>query len=242
MKSIRFFIPAILLFFSASVLNAQEKIQTPKHNDVNSALIKNEETEMNWYAVKDTTKIEIGKVITKISRAANEVNITTTVKMKGAPADWTDETSAKLPNLAPVKHSSFNMQRDMVLNFGKEVTGYYLDKASNKKTEINEKTSEDFFDSNIYPQLIRWLPLKENYKTNIAIYDYNPKKSGVLKVNIQNTEKGMFKNIPVWIVKTTDGITDHKVITTFYIDLKTRQLLKQEMDMGPRKMLMERVK
>ena len=122
------------------------------------------------------------------------------------------------------------------------MTGYYLDKASNKKTEINEKTSEDFFDSNIYPQLIRWLPLKENYKTNIAIYDYNPKKSGVLKVNIQNTEKGMFKNIPVWIVKTTDGITDHKVITTFYIDLKTRQLLKQEMDMGQRKMLMERVK
>lgn len=52
----------------------------------------------------------------------------------------------------------------------------------------------------------------------------------------------MFKNIPVWIVKTTDGITDHKVITTFYIDLKTRQLLKQEMDMGQRKMLMERVK
>ena len=241
MKSIRFFIPAILLFFSASVLNAQDKTQSPKHNDVNSTLIKNEETEMNWYAVKDTTKIEIGKVITKISRASNEVNITTTVKMKGAPSDWTDETSAKLPSLAPVKHSSFNMQRDMVLNFDKEVTGYYLDKASNKKTEINEKTPEDFFDSNIYPQLIRWLPLKENYKTNIAIYDYNPKKSGVLKVNIQSTEKGMYKNTPVWIVKTTDGITDHKAITTFYIDTKTRQLLKQEMDMGPRKMLVEKV-
>ncbi|WP_407488792.1 hypothetical protein [Elizabethkingia anophelis] len=52
----------------------------------------------------------------------------------------------------------------------------------------------------------------------------------------------MFKNTPVWIVKITDVITDHKVITTFYIDIKTRQLLKQEMDIGPRKMLMERVK
>ncbi|MDQ8747270.1 MULTISPECIES: hypothetical protein [Elizabethkingia] len=52
----------------------------------------------------------------------------------------------------------------------------------------------------------------------------------------------MFKNIPVWIVKTADGITNHKVITTFYIDLKTHQLLKQKMDMGPRKMLMEKVK
>ncbi|MCP1251648.1 MULTISPECIES: DUF3108 domain-containing protein [Elizabethkingia] len=242
MKSVRFLIPAILLLLTASGFKAQEKTQSPKHNDVNSALIKNEETEMNWYAVKDTTKIEIGKVITKIARTPNAVNITTTVKMKGAPSDWTDETSAKLPNLAPVKHSSFNMQRDMVLNFGKEITGYYLDKATNKKTEINEKNQEDFFDSNIYPQLIRWLPLKENYKTDIAIYDYNPKKSGVLKVNIQSTEKGMYKNTPVWIVKTTDGITDHKAVTSFYIDIKTRQLLKQEMDMGPRKMLMERVK
>ncbi|PUB33654.1 hypothetical protein C8J95_103253 [Elizabethkingia sp. YR214] len=52
----------------------------------------------------------------------------------------------------------------------------------------------------------------------------------------------MYKNTPVWIVKTTDGITDHNAITTFYIDTKTRQLLKQEMDMRPRKMLMERVK
>ncbi len=84
--------------------------------------------------------------------------------------------------------------------------------------------------------------MKENYKTDIAIYDYNPTKSGVLKVNIQSTEKGIYKNTPVWIVKTTDGITDHKAVTSFYIDIKTRQLLKQEMDMGSRKMMMERVK
>lgn len=85
MKSVRFLIPAILLLFIASGINAQEKTQSPKHNDVNSALIKNEETEMNWYAVKDTTKIEIGKVITKIARTPNAVNITTTVKMKELP-------------------------------------------------------------------------------------------------------------------------------------------------------------
>ena len=69
----------------------------------------------------------------------------------------------------------------------------------------------------------------------------NYKKEKLLYI-IQNAEKEMFKNIPVWIVKTADGITNHKVITTFYIDLKTHQLLKQKMDMGPRKMLMEKVK
>ena len=64
--------------------------------------------------------------------------------MKGAPSDWTDETSAKLPKLAPVKHSSFNMQRDMVLNFGKEVTGYYLDKTTNKKLRLMRKLRKTF--------------------------------------------------------------------------------------------------
>ena len=27
----------------------------------------------------------------------------------------------------------------------------------------------------------------------------------------------MYKNTPVWIVKTTDGITDHKAVTSFFI-------------------------
>ncbi|AQX11360.1 hypothetical protein KRE40_12785 [Elizabethkingia meningoseptica] len=241
MKSVKFLIPVILLLSIASPLSGQEKSQSPKSNDVNTALIKNEESEMDWYVLMDTTKKEIGKVFTKTSRTADQLNITTTVKMNGMP-DWVDETTAGLPKLNPVKHSSFNMQRDMVLNFGKQVTGYYLDKATNQKTEINETPNEDYFDSNIYPQLIRWLPLKENYKTVFTIFDYNPKsKTGVLTAHIQDTQKGIYKNTPVWIVKVLDDISENKITTTFYIDTKTRQLLKQEVDMGPRKMVMEKV-
>ncbi len=227
-----------LLCFTA---NAQEKTQSPGHNEIIEKLIKNEEYEMNWFAIRDTAKIEIGKVFTKISKTKNTVKVTTTVKMKNMP-DWIDETIAELPNLNPVQHTSVNTQRDITLNFGKQTTGYYLDKKENKKTDIKEETSDDFFDSNIYPQIIRWLPLKENYKTEITIFDYNPAtKAAILKTNITNTKKGFLAGKSVWIITVTDGISQNKVINTYYIDSQTNQILKQEIDMGAKKMLIEKV-
>ncbi|MCP2028548.1 hypothetical protein L1276_003718 [Flavobacterium sp. HSC-32F16] len=227
-----------LLCFTA---NAQEKTQSPGHNEIIETLIKNEEYEMKWSAVRDTAKIEIGKVLTKISKTKNTIKVITTVKMKNMP-DWVDETTAELPNLNPVRHTSVNTQRDIELNFGKQTTGYYLDKKDNKKTAIKEETTGDFFDSNIYPQIVRWLPLKENYKTEMTIFDYNPvTKAAILKADITNTKKGILAGKPVWIVTVTDGISQNKVINTYYIDSLTNQFLKQEIDMGANKMMMEKV-
>lgn len=236
---------SLLLFaafsFICLTLKAQEKTQSPNHNEITESLIKNEEYQMNWFVLRDTAKIEIGKVFTKITKTKNTLKVTTTVKMKDKP-DWVDETIAELPKLKPVKHTSFNTQRDITLNFGKQTTGYYLDKTGNKKTDINEKTDGDFFDSNLYPKLIRWFPLKENYKTEITIFDYNPiTKAGILKANITNTKKGIYENKSVWIVTVTDGISQNKVINTYYIDSETNEFLKQEIDMGTRKMILEKV-
>lgn len=243
MKSMKFL---SLLSAGLSLLcfnvNAQEKTQSPNHNEIIETLIKNEEYEMNWFAVRDTTKIQIGKVFTNISKTKNTIKVITTVKMKNMP-DWIDETIAELPNLNAVKHTSVNTQRDINLNFGKQTTGFYLNKKENKKTDINEKTTGDFFDSNIYPQIIRWLPLKENYKTEMTIFDYNPvTKAAILKANITNTTRGFLDGRPVWIVTVTDGISQNKVINTYYIDSETNQFLKQEIDMRTNKMIMEKVK
>ncbi|MEO8535124.1 MAG: hypothetical protein ABI441_15300 [Flavobacterium sp.] len=233
------------LLLSSSLIcltaSAQEKTQSPKQNEIIESLIKNENYEMNWFAVRDTVKIEIGKVFTEISRTKNILKVTTTVKMKNKP-DWIDETIAELPELKPIQHTSVNTQREITLNFGKQTTGFYLDKIESKKTEINEKTDVAFFDSNIYPQLIRWFPLKENYKTEITIFDYNPvTKAAIIKANITGTKKGVYNNKPVWIVTVTDGISQNKVINTYYIDSETNQFLKQEIDMGAKKMILEKV-
>ncbi|WPO81355.1 hypothetical protein SD427_11330 [Chryseobacterium sp. JJR-5R] len=234
----------ILVFQSAfSSMEAQQSPQVPGKNQVDVSLIRNEDYSMTWYALKDTAKIEMAKIDTKILKTGTRVNVTTTIKMKNMP-DWTDETAVTFPGLAPVKHSSFNTQRDMLLDFGKEnkVTGYYLDKVQNKKTEISEKTNGKFFDSNFYPQLIRWLPLKENYTVEIAIFDYNPKSAiGIIKAYITGTTKGTLNNKAVWMVSVTDDISEKKAISTYYIDAETRDVLKQEIDLGTRKMVMERL-
>ncbi|MCJ8152682.1 hypothetical protein MKJ01_02755 [Chryseobacterium sp. SSA4.19] len=243
MKFLKLLSLILILRSAVSYTSAQQSLQIPGKNQADLSLIKNENYSMIWYAMKDTSKMEMAKVDTKIVKTDTRINVTTIVKMKNMP-DWTDETELAFPNLAAVKHSSFNTQRDMVLDFGNQnmVTGYYLDKAQNKKTEISEKTRGKFFDSNFYPQLIRWLPLKEDYTTEISLFDYNPKSAiGIIKAYITGTKKGTYNNKTVWIISVTDDISEKKVISTYYIDVMTREVLKQEIDMAGRKMMMERI-
>ncbi|WP_156109141.1 hypothetical protein [Polaribacter sp. Hel1_85] len=198
---------------------------------------------MNWFMEIDTSKIEIGKVKTEIKRIKNNISIITSVKLNQVQTKWIDSTLARVSDLKPIYHSSYNQQRDMVLNFDEEVTGYYFDKKTNIKSEISEITTGSYFDSNIYPQLIRWLPLNNEYHKTISIFDYNPStKTGIIKAFIKNVEKGKMPgngDRDVWIVKMTDDISDNKAIMTFYIDSNNRQIIRQEVDIQGRKMVMQ---
>ncbi len=79
----------------------------------------------------------------------------------------------------------------MVLKFEKVVTGFYNVKMKQKNTIIKDRTLMEYFDSNLYPFLIGWLPLKEGYTQNISIYDYNPTaKIGVLKARVTEVKSG----------------------------------------------------
>ncbi|MDN5478434.1 MAG: hypothetical protein L0G39_15975 [Chryseobacterium sp.] len=157
-------------------------------------------------------------------------------------AKWTDSTIVKTANFEPVYHSFFNMSRDIVLKSEKnKVTGYYLDKNSQKKDQI-EIPAKDYFESSSYPMLIRFLPLKENYTANLSIFDYNPDaKKGMMKAYVSEVKKTDHEGKKVWAVKTTDDIGDKKNIVTYYIDPETRKILKQDIEMSGRKMTMETI-
>jgi hypothetical protein len=146
----------------------------------------------------------------------------TTVKMKQFTSFWTDTSIAELPSLSPVYHSSYNSQRDMVLKFGPVVTGYYNDLMKKENFIISDTTHSPYFDSNLYPAIIRWLPLKEGYSSSMAIYDYNPRgKIGVLKATIQSVSKDSLMmpksgKQPVWVVKVADDIAEGSLSTLLY--------------------------
>lgn len=238
----------ILLFiFGTSVqIFSQETLLSPINNNAHKKFIKSETYLMTWFMLADTLKMEIGTIQTQIQKEKETINIITTVNMKQSPAKWIDSTIVATQSLKPLYHSSYNQQRDMVLKFGEKITGYYLDKQTGKKTEISEETDKPFFDSNFYPQLIRLLPLKEGYLNIISIFDYNPNaKTGVLKATIKSTEGKTInfngKKKQVWKVETTDDITNNTATTVYYIEKSTRNLLKQEINFGGRKMLMELV-
>ncbi|NHN24767.1 hypothetical protein FIA58_003675 [Flavobacterium jejuense] len=219
---------------------------SPLNNPANTNLIKSETSKMTWFMIKDSLKIPIGTLETQIQKEKEKIYIITTVVMKQSPTKWIDSTIVEVQHFKPIYHSSFNQQREMVLQFGKKTTGYYLDKQAGSKTQISEKTNSSFFDSNFYPQLIRSLPLKEGYSNTISIFDYNPKaKVGVIKATIRKTEETTYtfngKKRQVWKVETTDDISNNVTISTYYIDQSTREILKQEIDFGSRKMVMELV-
>ncbi|NML68215.1 hypothetical protein HHL23_00100 [Chryseobacterium sp. RP-3-3] len=236
--------PFLVLLLVSSINLFSQKLLTPANSTIDPKLIKDETSEAVWYAENAGTKIEIGSIITELKKLnKTDLLIKTTVKLKQAPdAKWTDSTIVKTANFQPVYHSSFNMMRDMVLKSGKtKITGYYLDKKSQKKDHI-EMDAADYFDSSSYPMLIRFSPLKENYTTDLSIFDYNPDaKKGLIKAYILDVKKTDYSGKKVWAVKTTDDIRDKTTIVTYYIDTETRKILKQDMDLGGKKMTLETI-
>ncbi|MPS72089.1 MAG: hypothetical protein E2590_02975 [Chryseobacterium sp.] len=231
----------LLIIGSAQFFSAQD-ILSPNNVKLDSKYIQDESSEVSWSMENAGSKIEIGKVTTEFKKLnKKDLLIKTTVKMKQAPEAWVDSTIVKISNFLPVYHSSFNSMRDMSLRFTKnKVTGYYLDKKTQKKDMIDEATTSSYFDSNSYPALIRFLPLTENYSTEISIFDYNPTaKKGVIKAYIEKVEKSEYNGKKVWAVKSTDDIQDRKSESIYYIDPVTRKVLKQEINTNGKRMIIE---
>ncbi len=232
----------ILLIVSSANFFAQNSI-TPSGVKLESQYIKDKVSNMVWYAEKDSEKIAIGKISTQMKKTdKNTFLVETTVKMNQAPESvWVDSTLVKISDFSPIYHSSYNMMRDMRLKFEKnKVTGFYFDKKTQQKQPIDEQVSGEYFDSNVYPTLIPFLPLKEHYSAEISIFDYNPAaKKGILKAYLEEVNSGEVNGKKVWIVKTTDDIQDRKTVVTYFIDKETREVIRQEIDSGDRKMTME---
>jgi hypothetical protein len=239
----------LVTFLTIATLTSKAQIVlTPTKKAFDKKWINNSTYQMTWYALKDTAKFEIGKITTQILIDKSNLTVVSQVSMKNMKTPWVDSTVANLKTLKPIRHSSYNTQRDMVLNFGKIVTGFYDNKTMKNRTIINDTTKSDYFDSNLYPVLIGWLPLDNNYKQDISIYDYNPSaKIGVIKASVKNvssstyqTDKNGVRN--VWVVTVSDEIgKGENGVSIYYFDKTDRKLWKQEMDANGRKMMMKLV-
>lgn len=235
-----------VIFFWVLLLSGfgqAQNVLSPDNAEIDKKLIKEETYTMNWYMKRDTSSVFIGAVLTELRMKDDHILLKTTIERPGNTEKWVDSTLAKATDLSPVYHSSYNTQRDMVIHFGSNISGYYIDKLTKEKTTLGGGHYPACFDSNFYPQVIRWLPLKDGYTATLRIFDFNPKaNTGIMNAYVESVVSTVFKKVKVWDVTVSDDIGGKDAKVHYFIDKKNRDLLGMRIDMDKAVMVMERVK
>jgi hypothetical protein len=235
----KLFVTIFLLFVAGGIL-AQTPL-VPGVNAVEKQWLKNEDSKLTWYQVNGNSRKKFGEIETSIRVDSRNVVVVRRITIDTMPSAWIDTTIASVNDLSPVYHSSINKWRSLVLRYNRVITGVHNDKVNNEITNISDSTTEGtFFDSQLYPQLIRWLPLRAGYKQDIAIYDYNPAvdRIGKMKASIVNTVPEKLKGRAVWVVTVKDDMQPGAV-STYYIGVADRRLWRVEVENKGEKWIME---
>lgn len=189
-------------------------------------------TEMTCYTKSGTQLIPFGAFDINITENKDRLSIITQLKMLNSNQTWTGTSISESHTLQPVYRSSFTPDRRMVLQFGKEVNGYYFDKQLKKETLIKETITSPLLESYTYPYLLAALPLTAGYKAELLVYDYQTsQKTNINKVVIDEVKSSSYTSDltgehPVWYVSVREvANNDHY---TYYIDKATRRLWKIE--------------
>jgi len=223
---------------------AQQKL-IPSTTLLTTPLSKPEKQTSTWYLGQGSARRALAAITTTIrpQYQADKILIIQEIAMNGTSNTWIDSTIALQATLAPVYHSSYNEQRDMVLHFrGSQVVGYYRNKQDQLTTRVQNQLTEPCFDSNLYPHLIRFLPLRTGYQALLPIYDYSPKKQGVLLARVVAVTETVLTSqgqaTPCYVVQVSDEISPDSQ-ATYYVAKADRRLLKSELLIGGRRMSIE---
>lgn len=134
-------------------------------------------------------------------------------------------------SLKPISLQSINSNNQLELKFSDEVTGFQQDTGDATKTMIKEKMKDGYFDINFYPYILPALPLAENFKAKIPVYNYNAnsedKKFATVRIidvksDVHNATFTGDHN--VWRVLVLDDVSQKT--TSYFIDKETRTFWK----------------
>ena len=238
----RIFVPLVLLL--ALSCPAQKTFVTGK--EILTSKLHPTAYKMTWYMQEDTMKMFIADVITRVSIKPDTVYIVQNIQMKGSKDSWVDSTVASMRNFRPIYHSSYNQQRDMVVRYKESnVEGSYNDKRKGAVTPFLDTVAGWYFDSNIYPHLLAWLPLRKGYTSQIPIYNFGgPGNMGIFSVSIKSVTKDTYTTslnevVKVYSVDIVDGSSQSS--SQYLIGQKNRKTYKITTQTSRGKMVMQLV-
>ncbi|WP_051554594.1 hypothetical protein [Maribacter antarcticus] len=100
MKKILYILP--VTFGTSLQFFSQERLLSPLNNTTVKSFVNAETSEMNWFMLKDSLKIQIGNVQTVIQKEKESIYIITTVNMKKSPTKWVDSTIVETLTFTPL--------------------------------------------------------------------------------------------------------------------------------------------
>lgn len=216
-----------ILISSASLFLTAIGGESQAQEKFDSKLLKNGKYTLACYTVNDGSESAIGTFTIGINASNDKLALTTITALAGLE-EWKDTAISNLSNFKPIYRASHSTMKDMVLHFGDNVTGYYVDKKTGKKTQIQETGNQHFIDSYTYPFILSLLPLTSGYSTDLSVYEYKPtnndnlKKAVVEEVKNSTWVSKYTGKHDVWEVTVVEPSTDEKSVS--YIDKKTRRL------------------
>ncbi|WP_212001067.1 hypothetical protein [Chitinophaga sp. HK235] len=221
-----------ILIASALLLLAAIPGKSQAQGTFDSKLLKSGKYTLACYSVNGGSESEIGTFTIGINTTNDKLALTTITALSGLE-EWKDTAISDLSTFKPIYRASHNTMKEMVLHFGNDVTGYYLDKKTGKKNQIKEAGNQYFVDSYTYPFLLSLLPLTSGYSTDLSVYEYKPTNNGnVKKAIVEEVKNSSYVSKftgkhDVWEVMVLEPSTDAKSVS--YIDKKTRRLWQVDM-------------
>lgn len=232
---------AILLMVQC-VLGLAQKALVPGESSIDKKWIKSGLQEFSYCVVANGSPREIGTFSIETIMGEHTFAAYTQLSLLSSPNQWIDTSISEAGTFKPLYRSSFNPNKASVLYFDKEVTGYYLDKATGKKTVVKEPVKSLFFESYTYPYLLPALPLELGYEVDILVYDYEPSnKSNIHKSIIKDVKSALYKSSltgdhHTWQVTVLETAVNETYI--YHIDKETRKLWKLEVFSGDQNILL----
>jgi hypothetical protein len=226
---------AFLCFFGLKSTFAQN-ILIPSESAFEKKWIGTGTSEFGYYFVENNIPKEIGTFTVETINNSATFSVFTKLAFLVGNSSWKDSSISQASTFKPIYRSSYTPDKEMVINFGKTVTGYYLDKKTKKKTIIKDGAADAAFESYTYPYLIAALPLETGYRKDISIYDYKPyNTTNIKKSVVEETKSNVYKSSitgehKVWQVTVLETATNERYV--YYIDKDNRKMYKIEIFSG----------
>lgn len=220
---------AVIFVFLQTICFAQVTV-LPGDKSINTSLLKPGTYTMAYTINYNGNWVPLGEYFTELSFVNKQLKVNTSLSFTNINTKWTDNFVADANKFLPVSSYSDRDERTLSLSFANKVTGFHLDKKSQKKKQIDQSLPINCFDVSVYPYIIQMLPLDVGYRAIIPVFDYeatdNAKTHRIEITEVKNDVhiSELTGEHKVWKVAVLEENTGHRF--DYFIDKTNRRIWK----------------